>query len=175
MITRGIDHVALTVPDMEEATKFFKEAFNAKIAYDLHRPEEGPLEGTEVEQSLGLPKGGKLIHMRMLSIGNSASVELFNYDTPEHQRTAHTYDYGLQHIAMYVDDLDEAAKRFEAAGGHLYSNIHRIFGDIEGTGPENRYVYGEMPWGTVVELVTYPSPVNYPDYSETHRFTPKKD
>lgn len=175
MITRGIDHAALTVPDLEAVTDFFKKAFDAKIAYDLQSPKQPPIEGPNAERNLGMPKGGKLIHMRMLSIGNSASIELFHYETPNHQRAAHTYDYGLQHIAMYVDDIDKAAQRFVEAGGYLYSEINPIFGEIEGTGPNNRYVYGEMPWGTVVELVTYPTPVNYPNYSEAHRFTPSAD
>lgn len=174
MITRGIDHVALTVPDMDQATLFFKKAFDAKIAYDLHKETERPLEGEDVELSLGLPKGGQLIHMRMLSIGNSASIELFNYRTSLHQRAAHTYDYGLQHVAFYVDDIDSAAQRFQDAGGTLYTGINQIFGDIEGTSLQNRYVYGEMPWGTVVELVTYPTPINYPSDSEANRFTPTK-
>lgn len=30
----GVNHLGMTVPDMDEATKFFKEAFGAKIAYD---------------------------------------------------------------------------------------------------------------------------------------------
>ncbi|MGI6217201.1 MAG: VOC family protein [Coriobacteriales bacterium] len=172
MITRGIDHVAITVPDMEEATRFFREAFGAKLAYDLVRPDEA-LSGAEIEQQLGLPKGAVLKHMRMLHVGNSASIELFSYETESQQRAAHTYDFGLQHIAVYVDDIEDAAARFTKAGGKLYSDIHLIFGEIEGTGPNNRYVYGETPWGTVVELVTYPSPINYPDYSEAPRFTPE--
>lgn len=33
-LTRGINHIGLTVPDIERATQFFKEALNGKIAYD---------------------------------------------------------------------------------------------------------------------------------------------
>lgn len=172
MITRGIDHVAITVPNMQEATEFFVNVFDAKISYDLQSPNEPPLEGPKAEKALGMPKGGKLRHMRMLSLGNSASIELFYYDTQEHQRAAHTYDYGLQHIALYVDNIDQAAKRFVEGGGRLYSEINQIFGEIEGTSDKNRYVYAEMPWGTVVELVTYPSEINYPETSEAKRFTP---
>lgn len=38
---RGIDHIGITVPDMEEATEFLHNAFGAKVAYDSKKPEEG--------------------------------------------------------------------------------------------------------------------------------------
>lgn len=50
----------MTVPDMDEATKFFKEAFGAKIAYDGLTLADEPREGEMVERQLGLPKGGKI-------------------------------------------------------------------------------------------------------------------
>ncbi len=55
----GINHLGMTVPDMDEATKFFKEAFGAKIAYDGLTLADEPREGETVERQLGLPKGGK--------------------------------------------------------------------------------------------------------------------
>lgn len=30
-ITRGINHIGLTVPDMEEATRFFKEGLEVRL------------------------------------------------------------------------------------------------------------------------------------------------
>ncbi|WP_260871000.1 hypothetical protein [Paenibacillus xylanexedens] len=62
--TRGIDHIGVTVPDIEEATVFFKKAFDAKIAYDNKKLEDEPLAGPNVEKTLGLKKGTKVIHMR---------------------------------------------------------------------------------------------------------------
>ena len=34
LMTRGINHIGLTVPDIEIATAFFKEALDGRIAYD---------------------------------------------------------------------------------------------------------------------------------------------
>lgn len=56
----GINHLGMTVPDMDEATKFFKEAFGAKIAYDGLTLADEPREGETVERQLGLPQGGKM-------------------------------------------------------------------------------------------------------------------
>jgi catechol 2,3-dioxygenase-like lactoylglutathione lyase family enzyme len=50
---RGINHVGLTVPNIDEATRFFKEAFGAKVAYDGLSYDDEPREGAEVERQLG--------------------------------------------------------------------------------------------------------------------------
>lgn len=56
----GVNHLGMAVPDMDEATKFFKEAFGAKIAYDGLTLADEPREGETVERQLGLPKGERL-------------------------------------------------------------------------------------------------------------------
>lgn len=53
MTIRGIEHVGLTVPDMEAATNFIAEAFGAEALYDML---DEPLAGPEVEVGLGIPK-----------------------------------------------------------------------------------------------------------------------
>ncbi|TKV10788.1 VOC family protein [Citrobacter sp. wls619] len=171
---RGLDHIALTVPDMEKATLFFRNAFGTRLAYDLHTPEEESLKGPEIEAMLGLRSGAELVHMRMLSLGESTSIELFCYHEDNQRSAAISSDFGLQHFAVYVDDIDNAAEKFVSAGGTLFTEINQIFGEIEGVDERNRFVYGKTPWGTVVELVTYPAGINYPDYSESNRFTPPK-
>ncbi|PJN48555.1 hypothetical protein PAEAM_60970 [Paenibacillus sp. GM1FR] len=40
MITRGIDHIGITVPDMEQATLFLQQAFGAQLAYDHITPDD---------------------------------------------------------------------------------------------------------------------------------------
>lgn len=57
----GIDHIALTVPDVEEATLFFHQAFQASVLYDGHRPDDPAFEREVAEAVFGMPKGGKWI------------------------------------------------------------------------------------------------------------------
>ena len=52
-ISRGINHIGLTVPDIEEATEFFKKGLDGKIAYDSQRKDEEPRGGKHVEHILG--------------------------------------------------------------------------------------------------------------------------
>lgn len=172
-MTRGIDHIGITVPNLEQATLFFEQAFDAKLSYDNIGQDDAPQEGSGIEQQLGLPQGTKVLRIRMLSIGHSAGIELFQFVHTHQQRPALASDYGLQHAAFYVDDIHEAAARFEAAGGELLSTPSPLSGDIE-SGEGNTFVYGRTPWGMVIELISYPAGIQYPSDSEAERFTPRK-
>ena len=72
------------------------------------------------------------------------------------QSPARPSDLGLQHFGVYVDDIDAAVERFVAAGGELVAAPAPTVG-VE-AGPRNAYCYAKTPWGTVIELITHPSP-----------------
>ena len=80
-------------------------------------------------------------------------IELFEYWAPEQQPPLRPSDYGLQHLAIFVDDMDAACRRIEEHGGELMSGPHRM-PDPE-CGPDDRYRYTRAPWGTTIELVSY--------------------
>jgi len=170
-LIRGIDHVGVTVPDMEKATDFFKKVFNAKVAYDNQKPDEEPLAGSDTEQTLGLKKGAKVIHIRIITIGNNGNIELFRYKNTEQSEPVIASDLGVQHFAVYVNDIDEVSKRFVNAGGELLTEPDNFLGSVEsGSG---RFVYGRTPWGMLIELLNYdPDKLDYPGGSEAKRFTP---
>ena len=62
---RGVDHIGLTVPDMEEATEFFKKVFNAKVCYDVHTPDMPPQRGKSAKRNVNLPDGASIDHIRL--------------------------------------------------------------------------------------------------------------
>ncbi|SQC29870.1 Uncharacterised protein [Rothia kristinae] len=66
---RGINHLGVTVPDLEEATRFLREGLGAKVAYDGLTGQDEPRQGEEVERQLGLPAGAKIVRQRMIVIG----------------------------------------------------------------------------------------------------------
>ncbi len=169
---RGIDHIGMTVPNIEVATNFFREAFDAKVCYDVQRPEHDPMKGEEVEKQLGLPSGKTIIHMRLLRIGEGPTIELFQLGTNADKDPAKISDLGLHHFALYVDDIKESSKRFEAAGGSLLSEPHPLAGVEDG--PRNSGVYGTTPWGSLIELIKYPDGIDYPNESEAKRWSPPK-
>lgn len=159
---------------MEEATEFLQNAFGAKVAYDSKKPEEGAMGGKEIEKILGLKKGSEVVHMRVVSIGKSISIELFQYQGIEQRKPSNADDLGMQHFAVYVDDMEEAVTKFEQAGGQLNTKPTKILKEIEGNDEANQFAYGTAPWGMVIELITYPKGIDYPNNSNAKRFTPPK-
>jgi catechol 2,3-dioxygenase-like lactoylglutathione lyase family enzyme len=127
------------------------------------------LAGADAEIQLGLPTGAKIVHMRLLRLGNGPSLELFQVSDAVQRGPAALPDIGLQHFALYVDNIDEAAARFEAAGGTLLSSPNPLVGPE--AAPHNRWLYGRAPWGSLIELVTYPDGVKVPR-STPGRWTP---
>ena len=76
MTVRAIEHIGITVPDLEQATQFFAEAFGAEKIYDML---DEPLAGPEVEAGLGIPSGARIEAIRMLRLGEGPNLELFTY------------------------------------------------------------------------------------------------
>jgi catechol 2,3-dioxygenase-like lactoylglutathione lyase family enzyme len=166
-IIRAVEHIGITVPDLEQATTFFAEAFGAEMIYDML---DEPLSGPAIESGLGVPKGATIEAIRMLRLGEGPNLELFVYSGTDQRDPVLPSDFGIQHFCVYVDDIDAAAARLEKAGGRLLSAP----GDLPGgdAGPGNRYLYARTPWGSTVELVTYPSPQAYESGTTLRRWRP---
>jgi catechol 2,3-dioxygenase-like lactoylglutathione lyase family enzyme len=167
---RGVDHIGLTVPDMQAASDFLARAFGAVTVYDVQSPDDEPMAGAETEQQLGLPDGAKIVHMRLMRIGDGPSIELFQFADTRQKDAPDLNDYGLQHFALYVDDIEAMANAFEEEGGKLLSPPHGLAGVEDGQG--NAGVYGRAPWGVLIELISYPDGINYPDGAPISRWTP---
>jgi catechol 2,3-dioxygenase-like lactoylglutathione lyase family enzyme len=174
-LVRGIDHAGVTVPSIEEATRFFT-ALGAEAMYDLIVPGTGTNEGFGVVNgveplvgdgqraelsaaALGLPHGVRLLWMRMLRLGGGATIELFQFRYDGQREPARACDLGLQHLAVYVEDIDVASDLIAAAGAELLEGPNDCPG-IE-AGPGARWRYARLPWGGLIELITYPGPMPY--------------
>ncbi|MBW4332264.1 antibiotic biosynthesis monooxygenase [Stakelama sp. CBK3Z-3] len=168
---RGIDHVGVTVPDIEAASDFLTRAFGARTLYDVLPADADPMEGDEVEHQLGIPKGARIEHMRLMRIGASANIEMFRIANADQADAAGLADYGLQHIALYVDDMGAAVERLSQAGGVLLSDPHPLAG-VEG-GERNSGVYARAPWGMLIELISTPDGIDYPADCSMPRWKPK--
>src|SRR5882762_10222642 len=84
---RGIDHLGITVPDLDAASRFFEEAFDAKPLFDNIKRSDTPFAGPEAEAMVGLAPGAVLVTMRMMQLGNGPGLELFEVHGPD-QRPA---------------------------------------------------------------------------------------
>ncbi|CAL29327.1 VOC family protein [Staphylococcus carnosus] len=171
-ITRGINHIGLTVPDIEAATEFFKKGLNGKIAYDSQTEMESPRGGEDVERYLGLEDGAKIIKKRMLVFGNGPNIEMFEFANAQQRSAESLQDIGFTHIAFYVDNFESALEQVIEAGGEPISEPHfnTRYEDTSG----NQTVYIKAPWGSLIELQTVPNGYYYPEDSEAEVFIPRK-
>lgn len=167
---RGINHVGLTVPNIEEATEFFKKAFNAKIAYDGLTYEDEPREGKETERMLGLSKGAKIVKQRMIVIGNGPNIEMFEVKLDNQRNPLKLEDLGYNHISLFVDNMDQAIEDAVKAGAEPLSEKHdnSRYEDSE----QSSSVYLKTSWNLLIELQSIPNGYYYPDYSESEVFIP---
>ncbi|MEO8316388.1 MAG: VOC family protein [Pseudomonadota bacterium] len=162
---RGIDHVGITVPDIEAATKFFEAAFGAVVIYHSYTADQPPFQDPKLERELNLATGTELIASRMIKLGVGPAIELFELRATDQAQPARPSDFGLQHLAIYANDIAAAAERFEAAGGKMLSKPNPLLFPAE-AGEGNFFCYGQAPWGTMIELISYPARMAYEDQTE---------
>ncbi|MGV7093647.1 VOC family protein [Siccibacter turicensis] len=168
---RGMDHIGITVADIEAATQFFIDAFGAKVLYDSLPLAGEDNEGTHNEQVLNLAPGTVVKAVRMLWLRHGPGIELFQMQGPTQREPVRPSDYGLQHFAVYVEDMPEAVTRFERAGGKMFTEPQPLtFAPEKGEG--NCFCYGRTPWGSVIELISTPSPLPYTQHTSLRRWKP---
>jgi catechol 2,3-dioxygenase-like lactoylglutathione lyase family enzyme len=152
-----VDHVGLTVPDLDAAVRFYCDAIGGHELYRI-----GPFDAAEMPR---MPDGrdwteahinvaGARLTIAMLQIGPNIMLELFQYERPGDQRKSppRNCDWGGHHIAFKVADL-EAAKAHLAARGCTV-----MAGPIvldQGPCAVTRVNYVLDPWGNQLELVEY--------------------
>ncbi len=171
---RGIEHIGITVPDIEEATAFLVAALDAEILYDMQGPSAETVDEEADRRSqaqLGTRPGTRWIGSRMLRLGDGPSIELFEYADDGQRPSVTASDLGIQHFAVYVDDIDAARDRIVEAGGTAYAGPSLLPGAE--AGEHNKWLYTVAPWGSIVELVSRPSPEQYEEATPLRRWRPE--
>lgn len=166
---RGIQHIGVTVPDLEAATSFLVDGLGAQVAYDGLTTDDEPRQGDEVEHQLGLPHRAAIHKQRFFVIGDGPGLEVFEI-AGEQRPAAGLADFGLNHVSLYTDDIDGSLRRLVAAGGEALSEVHgnSRHEDTEGNGS----VYVRAPWGMLIELQTIPNGHYYPQGSPVRVWMP---
>ncbi len=150
---RGVEHIALTVPDLEEATQFFVDVLGCEVYYSIG-PFKDP-EGNWFVENLDVHLRAEIPEIRILRCKNGAHFELLSFTSPDQNKTMPKFsDYDGHHVALYVDDMD-------AAIAYLKSKGVKVLGPIkDGIGPESgegsTFVHFKSPWGSMFELVSFP-------------------
>jgi catechol 2,3-dioxygenase-like lactoylglutathione lyase family enzyme len=167
---RGIDHVGITVDDMEIAHRFLEEGLGAEFLYEALPADASPVEGDEFENLLGLPQGTRLHNVRMYGLAVGPGIEVFHYTSSDQRPSARASDYGMQHLAVYSDDIDATVVRLVEAGGVALSKPWPLHGIESGEG--NRLCFVKAPFGMLVEVLTYPGAQPYEQTTTKRRWKP---
>ncbi|CND52642.1 Hypothetical glyoxalase/bleomycin resistance protein [Mycobacterium tuberculosis] len=148
---RGGDHLGITVPDLEEATRFFVDVLGAEQFYDL-----GPFASEDdwMRTHLGVDPRARVERLRFLRLGAGLNLELFEYSVNEQRcQPPLNSDVGGHHLALYVDDMAAAVEHLRAAGVEVMGEPTRR---TAGPSAGQTWVYFKAPWGLQLELVSYP-------------------
>lgn len=126
-IYRGLGHIAVCTEDMEESIAFYEKIGGRVLKRDWLEKPEGMLD------------------LALVELGG-VTVELLRYPYPVNMGWG-----SIPHFALYVSDVDEAAKRIRAAGVDSFTapekNVDpRLFGGLE-----NWFFTG--PSGEIIELL----------------------
>ena len=116
---RGTDHIGFTVPDLEQATRFFVDVIGCTYVHSL-----GPIsDDTDwMAKHLNVHPRARVREIRFFRCRQGSNFELFEYAAPDQKREPpRNSDVGGHHLAFYVDDMD-------AALTHLRAHDVRILG-----------------------------------------------
>ncbi len=140
---KGIHHLAISVPSLDEARAFYCGVVGFEVAEEFDfGPDEESERVTQVK--------GAAADVMMLRAGN-VHIEIFEFKNdgvtgqPEDRPVC---DHGYTHFALEVDgDIDELYEELEKAGVKWHSPLAGDL-DVEGY----RVTYGRDPFGNVIEI-----------------------
>lgn len=142
----GLDHTGIVVPDLEAAIEFYTRAFGAEVVSREADTDVDP-------DAIGLP--GEQVRLRgALLRTNGALLELHQYLQPTGTAARRVCDIGLGHVAFAVTDIDAAYEHLQREGMRFNTAPQTI---TSGVLAGRRWVYGQDPWGVVVELCQHPT------------------
>ena len=138
-----IDHVAFTVPDLDQAVAFFTTVLGCVV---LRRAGPNPTD------RYVHPAGH--LHLALLRYDDHLKIELLAYTLPDGPAAPpappHQSDPGGTHLAFAVADLDAAL---------AYLRAQPMVRVLEaGYRPDGRgYAFFATPWGMELQLISYPA------------------
>ena len=164
----NVDHVAYTVPDLDEAVGFFVDVLGADLLYRLDDVKDD--EGDWMRRQLGVhPRAHAQI--AMLRLGPVTNVELFQFEAPDqNEQLPKNSDYGGHHLAFYVEDVDAAAEYLRAQPGITLLGEPQTIEDGPIAG--DRWMYFRTPWGMGMEILNMPAGMPYEHDTPARRFGP---
>lgn len=158
-----IEHAGFTVPDLDDAVRFFIDHLGAEELYRSSR-EPGPFLRT----TFAAPKDASF-RLSMLRVSPNLNIELFEWSTEWGRKDyPHAFEVGGNHLCLYVDDVDAALEYFAAVPGVAT----RGGANTVAAGPVagSRWGYVQTPWGMQLEFVNRGAVHDGPQFAPSEAF-----
>ena len=155
---RGMEHIGFTVPDINEACDFFERILGAEVLYTAatnFRVDDSDW----MAEHLHVHPRAVITEFRYLRCGNGTNLEVFQYESPDQNKTPpKNSDIGGHHLAFYVDDMDEAIAFLTSEGVEVQGEPTSY---TEGPNLGLTWCYFKAPWGQQLEVVSAPKGTVY--------------
>ena len=155
---RGVEHVSMTVPDLDEATRFFADMFGCRTLYTM-----GPFSGSQQRPRTSFMRVyanadvRAVVHNVRVMRSPFLNVELFEASYPgQRTRWPDFLDIGGWHLSGYVDDIDAAVEYAGAHDVYVLGDGKRATGGPE-VGEGSYACHFVTSWGFRFELLTFPN------------------
>lgn len=148
----GVEHVGLTVPDLDAAERFLVDVLGAVMVFD-----GGTISDEDIMVRVLGARAGDSTRYRFYRLGTGLNLEVFEYATEDRGTHPGNHQAGGHHLALYVDDIGAAAAHLAAHGVEVGPPEHIATGPAAGSD----WLYFKAPWGLQMELVSYPDGKGY--------------
>jgi len=165
----GIDHIGITVPNIDVAASWLEQklGFSNPLTFG---PFSDPT-GDFMTQLVDVHPRAVVQQIRMLRGGNGPNIELFQYTSPDQDQTfRRNSDWGGHHIAFYVRHIDKGVEYLQTKAGT------KLFGPVtltDGPAAGQSINYFHDPFGTDVELISYPHGMAYEETAAIPLWDPR--
>lgn len=144
----GFFHGGITVKDMEQSLKFYRDGLQLEVEFDVLNDKDYLREVVGVSFSA--------IRIVYLRIPNSGFIELLEYQGADRKSaSARPSDFGGGHLCLYVDDIEAIATRLHLLG--YASRSKAPVNIVAGPNIGARVIYMQDPDGYFIELFQKPS------------------
>ena len=163
---RGTEHIGFTVPDLEQAERFFVDVIGCERIYSL-----GPFvkDDNWMAENMGVHPRTVMRELRFFRCKFGPNFEIFQYEAADGAAPQpKNSDIGGHHLAFYVDD-------FEVALTYLKSKNVAIMGQptlSKSHSEGQKWIYFTSSWGMQFELISFPNGKAYEETATTKLWHP---
>jgi catechol 2,3-dioxygenase-like lactoylglutathione lyase family enzyme len=148
---RALNHIGLTVPDIEAAIAWYGRLFGFRLIMGPRVLAPAAAATGETRHILG-PRFRKALQAHLVT-ANGVGLELFQFIDPPTEAPADNMEYwkqGYWHICFTDPDIEALADRIVAKGGRKRTEVWAF---VPGT--DRKLCYCEDPFGNVIELFSH--------------------